>query len=136
MPVSQRETVGRIPAGAGRWDASRVGIARMEVPIPTSPNMSPRRSVRPYHAKRAACGAALLLATCVSIASASPRPIPDGPTGTVSGRIVRSDGPKYDILVVDQETWRSVVTRTDGTFTFERVPVGSHLFRIGSYLCE
>ena len=98
--------------------------------------MSPHRSRRPCRAIRAARSAALLLIAFASIASASPRPVHDGPTGTVSGRIVRSDGPKHDIHVIDQETWMSVITRTDGTFHFERLPVGRHLLRILSDFCE
>jgi hypothetical protein len=97
--------------------------------------VGPRWSRRSCQAIRAACRAALPLVAFASIVSADPRPVPDGPTGTVSGRIVRSDGPKYDIHVIDQETWMSVITRTDGTFRFERLPVGSHLFRIRSDWC-
>jgi len=79
---------------------------------------------------------AVVLAAAASVGTAQPRANPDGPTGIVTGRIVRSDGLKHDVDVIDQVTWRTVVTRPDGTFRLEHLPVGDHLFRIRSDYCE
>ena len=91
------------------------------------------------HARRAlhaACRAAVLFVAAASVGIARPGANPDEPTGTVTGRIVRSDGPKYAINVTDQVTWTTVLTRPDGTFRLERLPVGDHLLRIRSDYCE
>lgn len=97
--------------------------------------MSSRCSTRLRPALHAAYRAAVLLVAAASVGIARPRANPDGPTGTVTGRIVRSDGPKYDVNVTDQVTWMTVITRPDGTFRLERLPVGDHLFRIRSDYC-
>jgi len=81
-------------------------------------------------------GSAVLLVTVATLAIGQPRIEPAHPTGAVTGRIVRSDGPKYDVHVTDQATWRDTTTGADGTFRLERVPVGEHLFRIVSNYCD
>ena len=93
-------------------------------------------STRLSPALHAACRATILLAALVSVGSAQPRATPAGPTGTVSGRIVRSDGPKYDVSVADQVTWKTAITRPDGTFRLDGLPIGDHLLRIRSDFCE
>ena len=97
--------------------------------------MSSRSSTRLRPRLHAACRTAVLLAAAVSV-GARPRASPDGPTGTVAGCVVRSDGPKYDVHVTDQVTWTTAITRPDGTFRLDSLPVGDRLFRIGSDFCE
>jgi hypothetical protein len=98
--------------------------------------VSSRCSARLRPALHAVCRTAVLLAAAVLVGSARPRANPGEPTGAVTGRIARSDGPKYDVHVIDQVTWMTVITRPDGTFRLELLPVGDHLFRIRSDYCE
>ncbi len=98
--------------------------------------MSSYRGSRPRQVIHSAYCALILIVAVTSVASAQQRPAPNGPTGSVTGRVVRSDGPKYGVHVIDQETWMSVTTRPDGTFSLGQLPVGRHVFRIGSEYCE
>src|ERR1043165_6019944 len=93
---------------------------------------NPRLRSAPHAARRAA----VLLVVAALLEVARAHASPSEPTGTVTGRIVRSDGPKYDVHVIDQATWKIVTTQRDGTFRFEHVGVGDHVFRIGSDYCE
>lgn len=98
--------------------------------------MSSSGGTRLRPALHAASRAAVLLAAAVSVGIAQPRANPDGPTGTVTGRIVRPTCPECAVQVYDPVARTGVFARPDGTFRFERLPVGDHLLRIESAYCE
>src|SRR6266850_3338683 len=85
---------------------------------------SPISRCRPRHEIKSALPAALLLAALVV---AAPRPV-HAQTGTVTGRVLDSKGaPLADARVLVPERQIGAVSKADGTYRIENVPVGTWL---------
>jgi len=95
------------------------------------------RSTRPRPQRCAIRLASLVLTACATVAVAQPRVRlhPDS-VGTVTGRVMRPDGPAAHAQVFSPNLRIGTMAETDGTFRLTGVPAGRHSLVIESWYCE
>lgn len=99
--------------------------------------MNLTRSTRPRPQRCAVRLASLVLTACATVAVAQPRvrPNPDS-VGTVTGRVMRPDGPAAHAQVFSPDLRIGTMAEADGTFRLTGVPAGRHWLVIGSWYCQ